>query len=127
MLPCLQFPLPDLAFSPCITLMLSPKGVVMELTIDMPMIRHCDASECSYNLQSACHAKAITIGDETTPACDTFLNATGHVKNATIRAGVGACKVAGCNYNADFECSAQSISVSHSGGQSLCMTYMSRR
>ncbi|HEY0720690.1 MAG TPA: DUF1540 domain-containing protein [Gammaproteobacteria bacterium] len=99
----------------------------MELTIDMPLIRHCDVSECIYNRQSACHAKAITIGDAATPACDTFLSASGHVKNATIQAGVGACKVSGCNYNADFECSAQSISVGHSGGNSLCMTYMPRR
>lgn len=96
----------------------------MEITVDMPMIKSCDVSECTYNLNSACHAKAITIGDGVSPGCDTFLSGAGHVRSKEIKAGVGACKVGGCTYNADFECSAESINVSHEGGKVLCMTYM---
>jgi len=96
----------------------------MEMLIDMPMIKSCDISECTYNMNSACHAKAITIGDGVSPGCDTYMNASGHVRNTGIKAGVGACKVAGCSYNADFECSAESIRVSHEGGKVLCMTYL---
>ncbi len=98
----------------------------MEIVVDMPMIQHCDASECSYNLNDACHAKAITIGDGVSPGCDTFMNAGSHVRNKQIKAGVGACKVEGCTHNADLECGADSISVSHEGGKVLCMTFMPR-
>ena len=96
----------------------------MEILIDMPMIKSCDVSECAYNLNSACHAKAITIGDGVSPGCDTFMSASGHVRNSKIKAGVGACKVNGCTYNSDFECSAESIRVSHEKDRVLCMTYM---
>lgn len=96
----------------------------MELKIEMPLIKKCDVGECVYNIQSACHAKAITIGDSVNPGCDTFMKAGGHVRNSAIKAGVGACKVSGCNYNTDFECSADSISVSQHGSMIHCMTYM---
>jgi hypothetical protein len=98
----------------------------MEIMIDMPLINRCDVSECSYNLDSACHAKAITIGDGITPGCDTYMRREGHVNNTTITAGVGACKISGCSHNSDFECAAESIEVSHGGSRVLCMTYMPR-
>jgi hypothetical protein len=98
----------------------------MEIVIDMPMIRNCDVSACTYNINAACHAKAITIGDGVTPGCDTFMQGGGHVRSKQITAGVGACKVGGCSFNADFECSAESIDVSHQGGNVLCMTFMPR-
>lgn len=98
----------------------------MEITVEMPMIKNCDVSECVYNVKSACHAKAITVGDGVHPGCDTFMKASGHVKNSGIKAGVGACKVTGCNYNSDFECSAEGITVSQQAGMVHCMTYMPR-
>lgn len=98
----------------------------MELMIEMPLIKRCDVAACVYNVQSACHAKAITIGDGVHPGCDTFMSGTGHVRNSGIKAGVGACKVMGCSYNADFECSAESISISQQGSMMHCMTYMPR-
>ena len=98
----------------------------MEITVEMPLIKKCDVAECIYNVKAACHAKAITIGDGVHPGCDTFMKGSGHVRNAGIKAGVGACKVAGCNYNADFECSAASINVSQQGGVVHCMTFMPR-
>ena len=98
----------------------------MEIMINMPLIKKCDVNECVYNVKSSCHAKAITIGDGFQPGCDTFMKATGHIKNSSANAGVGACKVSGCSYNADFECSAESINVSQQGGMVHCMTYMPR-
>lgn len=96
----------------------------MELMIEMPAISSCDVAECVYNVRSACHAKAITIGDGAHPGCDTFLKGSGHVKTTTVNAGVGACKVSGCGHNSDFECCADSIDVSHQGGMIHCMTYL---
>lgn len=98
----------------------------MEILIEMPMIQRCDVSECSYNLNAACHAKAITIGDGASPGCDTFMNTGSHVRSKQIKAGVGACKVDGCSHNNDFECAADSISVSQEGSKVMCMTYMPR-
>jgi hypothetical protein len=95
----------------------------MEITLDMPMIDACDVSACSYNLNAACHAKAITIGDGASPGCDTYLHASQHVHNTTLRAGVGACKVGGCQFNSDFECGAGSIRVGGRGEGVFCMTY----
>ena len=98
----------------------------MEILIEMPLIKRCDVAECSYNLDSTCHAKAITVGDGVSPGCDTFMQAGSHVRNKQIKAGVGACKVGGCGHNADFECTAESISVSQEAGKVMCMTYMPR-
>lgn len=98
----------------------------MEILIEMPLIKHCDVSGCAYNLNAACHAKAITIGDGVSPGCDTFMSASSHVRNKQIKAGVGACKVGGCTHNIDLECSAENISVSQKGGMVQCMTYLAR-
>ena len=98
----------------------------MEILIEMPLIKACDVSECSYNLNESCHAKAITIGDGASPGCDTYMNAGSHVRNKQIKAGVGACKVDGCSHNSDLECGAESINVSQEGGTVRCMTYMPR-
>lgn len=98
----------------------------MEIVIEMPLIQRCDVSGCSYNLNAACHAKAITIGDGVSPGCDTFMKAGGHVRDSQIKAGVGACKVGECTHNADLECAADSITVSQEGGGVRCMTYMPR-
>jgi len=95
----------------------------MEITLEMPMIESCNVSECTYNLNSACHAKAITIGDGKTPGCDTYMHASKHVRNASLCAGVGACKVSGCQHNSDFECSAERIEVASCGGGVFCTTY----
>ena len=96
----------------------------MKMTLDMPMIEVCDAPTCIYNLNDACHAKAITIGDGVSPGCDTFMSAAQRVKNAALRAGVGACKVSGCQYNTDYECGAEGISVASRGEGVFCMTYL---
>jgi hypothetical protein len=98
----------------------------VEIMINMPVINECDVTSCIYNLKSACHAKAITIGDGVMPGCDTFMKGSGHVKNANITAGVGACKVAICSFNTDYECFANSVTVAQKGDMVHCMTYMPR-
>lgn len=34
----------------------------MRLTIDMPLVAGCTIYACAYNVDDACHARAITIG-----------------------------------------------------------------
>jgi hypothetical protein len=95
----------------------------MEITLDMPMIEVCNVSACTYNLNLACHAKAITVGDGVTPGCDTYMHSSRHVSNAATKAGVGACKVSACRHNTDFECGADSINVGSRDEGVFCMTF----
>lgn len=97
----------------------------MKMTIDMPFVEICTISDCGYNKDDKCHARAITIGDGVHPGCDTsFLGAPSRT-HANHLAGVGACKVTACNFNTDLECSADSITVSMRGDGIQCMTYQS--
>lgn len=93
---------------------------------DMPEVKKCDVSNCGYNLNSSCHAKAITIGDYSNPGCDTFLDINGHIKHTMRIAGVGACKVSECKYNSDYECSAKNIAVGYREGNVNCLTFSKR-
>lgn len=94
-----------------------------KMTVEMPEIGTCLVTQCAYNSNQNCHAKAITIGDDRVPACDTFFAGVAHTKATTRIAGVGACKVTGCRYNQDMECSADSIAVGSAGNQIHCLTY----
>jgi hypothetical protein len=96
----------------------------MEFMLEMPMIEECDVSNCAFNHNETCHAKAITVGDGVTPGCDTFMSASQHVQNTVLRAGVGACKVSGCEHNTDFECGAEGGSVAARDDGVFCMTYL---
>lgn len=98
----------------------------MEMTIDMPVVTGCAATECAYNQDEACHARAITIGDGANPGCDTYLQASPHVRENARRAGVGACKVTGCGHNEDYECMAEGIDVGFASGRINCLTYTPR-
>ncbi len=93
----------------------------MKMNIDMPQVMKCNAQECVYNNEGACHARAITVGDGTTPHCDTAFQCGSHCKSRAT-AGVGACKVSGCTHNVDFECQASSIAVGMSQGRAMCKT-----
>jgi hypothetical protein len=98
----------------------------MEITIDMPMVTQCQVSDCTYNVELACHARAITIGDGVHPGCDTYLNVNAHIRERQRIAGVGACKVSGCTHNEDFECCASDIRVGFKDGNIGCLTYSAR-
>lgn len=95
----------------------------MQVSTRIPEVMLCTVSECSYNADNGCHAKAITVGDGATPACDTMLCGSQHVQAHDIHGGVGACKVSGCTHNRDLECTAESISVGLVTDSVNCLTY----
>jgi hypothetical protein len=76
----------------------------------MPKVIDCEATECIYNKDKKCHTLAITVGDEE-PCCDTFYSMSSKGGFQEVNSGVGACKVADCEYNNSFECTASGIHV----------------
>lgn len=96
----------------------------------MSMVKGCTARECAYNVNEACHALAITVGDAGDPMCDTFFSSPFHGVAESIAAGVGACKVGDCRHNAGLECMAGSINVGvefhPERGHADCMTFEPR-
>lgn len=97
-----------------------------KITIEMPMVSKCMVNACSYNVDSKCHARAITIGDSVHPGCDTFLAGATHTNHAQQIAGIGACKTASCKHNEDFECMADSVQVGMVKSEANCMTFALR-
>lgn len=97
-----------------------------KICIEMPVVSQCAATECAYNLNKTCHARAITIGDGIHPGCDTFLHGSGKAKGAGQTAGIGACKTINCKFNEDLECMTDSIRVGHVQNKVNCMTYSAR-
>lgn len=96
------------------------------MTLDMPIVSACLVSECAYNVNNNCHARAITIGNSLHAGCDTFFERSGHTKAAARTAGVGACKSTNCMHNEDLECMADTIQVNRSGQEVNCITYSAR-
>lgn len=92
----------------------------MKMVFEMPCVQTCAVSECTYNHDGKCHARAVTIGDGNNPGCDTFFSCGKHCHSEAL-AGVGACKVNGCMHNVDFECQAENISVGiGTHGKAVC-------
>lgn len=97
------------------------------ITIETPLVSECSVTECAYNLDSNCHARAITIGDGVHPSCDTFFDNRNHHTKAAVRmAGIGACKIEACKFNDDFECITENIRVGHSKDEISCLTFAPR-
>jgi hypothetical protein len=94
-----------------------------QMTLEMPSVAQCSVTQCTYNVNKGCRAKAITVGDELSPECDTFLVSVAHTKSASRTAGVGACKVTHCKFNGDFECSAEKITVGVVGNSAECLAF----
>lgn len=97
-----------------------------KLLLETPLVTQCDVNACSYNVNSNCHARAITVGNGAHPGCDTFFAASGHVQNAEYIAGIGACKVSGCRFNDDLECTTTNIKVGMVQSQATCVTFTPR-
>jgi hypothetical protein len=95
----------------------------MKITTEMPAVTRCAATQCAYNVNKNCHARAITVGDATRPGCDTFFSAPQHNKEAKRIAGVGACKISQCKFNDDYECVAENITVGYSDDQVNCLAF----
>lgn len=98
-----------------------------QLTVEMPLVSKCSATHCGYNVNRNCHAKAITVGDTKNPECDTFFQSKIHNKEVKRVAGVGACKVIGCQHNEDFECMMNAIAVGIVKDSINCLTYSPRQ
>jgi hypothetical protein len=92
--------------------------------MEMARVIKCDAIECDYNREKACHAIAITVGHGNAhPRCDTMFESGTHGGVPKIIAGVGACKVAGCKFNQSLECTAKGITVGHHSDEVDCLTF----
>lgn len=96
------------------------------IPIEMSVVKGCEVSKCAYNSASGCHAKAITVGDEVGPDCDTYLSSSSHTKSVQRQAGVGACKMSDCRFNEDLECISPEIMVGLQKEAAKCMTYSLR-
>jgi len=95
----------------------------MKTGIKMPEVMQCQATQCAYNMDAKCHARAITVGDMNQQLCDTMFMTNMHTKRKET-AGVGACRSANCKHNEDLECQAGGIDVTLSGGQAKCGTFV---
>lgn len=95
----------------------------MKMTLEMPLVDHCSITQCAYNRDQTCHARAITVGNGVHPGCDTFFDNHEHIHETARTAGVGACKVSGCSYNEDLECNAGRITVGRNLDEIACITY----
>lgn len=96
------------------------------ISIEMPYVAECSVTECAYNVSQNCHARAITVGNGVNPGCDTYFGNSVHSREQNRIAGVGACKVTGCQHNRDLECFADHIRVKHVGQQVNCVTFTPR-
>jgi hypothetical protein len=94
--------------------------------MNMPKVTQCEVEECAYNTDSECHAMAITIGDSSTPQCDTFCDATSKGGDPASIANVGACKTSACQYNKQLECMLRSISVGWKDDAPDCLSFRKR-
>ncbi len=96
------------------------------ICIEMPSVARCRATECAYNLNEDCHARAITVGNSLHAGCDTFFHGPEHTRAVQRTAGVGACKSTECRHNEDLECMADSIEVARKGLEINCITFTPR-
>lgn len=95
----------------------------MNMMINVTPVTDCMVTECAYNANKACHARAITIGHGAHSMCDTFMNASMHVSASSPTGGVGACKVSDCIHNQELECQAPGIHVGHGEDMADCLTF----
>ena len=91
----------------------------MKVMWEMTMVAKCTVHICTYNQNERCHARAITVGDGVEPHCDTYFSCGKHCKSGG-QASVGACKVADCRFNIDYECTNPGIEVEMYGGAARC-------
>ena len=99
------------------------------IQIIMSEVKECTVQSCGFNKNSGCHARAISIGDNDTLGCNTFFTVpipASHAKSTGRTSGVGACKVADCKYNDDYECVANEVIVALNNSKANCQTYIHR-
>lgn len=94
--------------------------------MEMSRVDRCMAADCAYNSDSMCHAMASTVGKRQGPACDTFMQVSDEEAGKCVSdetGGVGACKMADCQFNECLHCGAESVSVMMRESRALCGTF----
>ncbi len=95
------------------------------MATQLPKIKRCSVSQCSYNLEMQCRTPAVTIGSDHA-ACDTYVNFMEKGGFSNISGSVGACHESECIFNKSLECSAPGIEVGQHKGHADCLTYEAR-
>lgn len=90
---------------------------------DLPNVRTCSVTGCSYN-HDGCHAAAVTIGAD--EQCVTFipLDAKGGID--TVQAHVGACQAVDCRFNESLGCTAAGVRIGAGDTAAGCLSYEAR-
>ncbi len=96
------------------------------MAITLPKIIKCSVTDCAYNKDNKCHTLAITVGDASHAACDTFFKTSHKGGSPDLMASVGACKVENCRHNKSLECSASGINVGLHSNHADCQTFSAR-
>ncbi|MBF0298730.1 MAG: DUF1540 domain-containing protein [Oligoflexia bacterium] len=91
--------------------------------MSMSKVSSCEVSECVYNRDKKCHTLAITVGNTTSPSCDTYMKHEKKGGDSDTIGGVGACKTEICQFNKNFECRAESIIVGKQNNNPECKTF----
>ena len=99
---------------------------MQRISIETPVVSGCAATECAYNHDRACQARAITVGDSARAGCDTFWQSSLSSRINMVPAGIGACKMQDCRFNEGLECMADDIQVGHARDGVDCLTYATR-
>lgn len=97
-------------------------------TVEMPQVRECTVSNCSYN-DHGCHAYAINVaGHDGSADCETFIPLSMKGGLDTVTSMVGACQRVDCTHNQNLECAASEIRVGPGEGEhsARCLTYSAR-
>jgi hypothetical protein len=99
------------------------KGVTMTTMLQMPAVRQCTATACSFN-DGGCHAPAVTVtAIDDAARCATFVETPVRGGHVTVTGAVGACSRADCVHNEDLTCHAEAVSVGQGRTVSDCLTY----
>ena len=91
--------------------------------MQMPTINECQVDACGYNMEHACHALAITVGNSRHAECETFFKVSSKGGDPSTTGRVGACKMSKCQHNVQYECQASGITVGYAQSDIDCLTY----
>ncbi|MFY1669460.1 DUF1540 domain-containing protein [Plantactinospora sp. WMMB334] len=95
----------------------------MRTLLQMPAVRECAATACSFN-DGGCHAPAVTVASAGDAAsCATFVESSVRGGIADVTGTVGACARTECVYNTNLACTAESVQVGAGATASDCLTY----
>lgn len=87
-------------------------------------VRKCEVTECFYNHDKMCSARAITVGSDS-PSCETYMSNQQQHTPKWSSALVGACHMGQCVHNRSFFCHAvNDIEVGWTQNDAQCMTFM---